>query len=516
MARGCDYEAQLAASCRLVGDALEHQRWRLVYQSNNASYGREPWLGPDIRDALREAEAEGVKAVVVAPIGFVCDHMEVIMDLDVDAAAVARELGLTMARAGDRRHASRVRRDGARAHRRAADAGRAAAGARLARPEPRPLRAGLLPAGPARAAEARALRRRRPLARADLSALARTDFDVIVIGAGLAGLHAALTLEAVGPSRARARGAAARRRAHSFDAPARRHGRSRRHVHRRRLCARDRRGRAPRRRAHRRDADARVLPRAGSRARRRDHSAARVADASRERFPGSKTESSCPGTTIACSRCATTRSRAPATGSTRGTRRSTCRRTTGSASLGLSERAIALAYGLNVSFGRDAHDVSALLLLFRGAFSKRSARSPRRPRASASRRATACSGYPKRWPARSRGGVELGRAASAIELADDGAVVTLRGRAPLPRAARRSRPCRCRVLRRIAIEPQAAGLPGRRGRDVAVAAADAGLSRAAQPLLGAGRLCREPVHGHARRHARRRAQSRRPDARSRA
>lgn len=99
MARGCAYETQLAASCRLVGDALEHQRWRLVYQSNNASYGREPWLGPDIRDALREAEAEGVEAVVVAPIGFVCDHMEVIMDLDVDAAAVARELGLTMARA---------------------------------------------------------------------------------------------------------------------------------------------------------------------------------------------------------------------------------------------------------------------------------------------------------------------------------------------------------------------------------------------------------------------------------
>lgn len=99
MARGCAYETQLEASCRLVGDALEQQRWRLVYQSNNASYGREPWLGPDIRDALREAEAEGVKAVVVAPIGFVCDHMEVVMDLDVDAASVARELGLTMVRA---------------------------------------------------------------------------------------------------------------------------------------------------------------------------------------------------------------------------------------------------------------------------------------------------------------------------------------------------------------------------------------------------------------------------------
>ena len=99
MASGCAYETQLQASCRLIGDALEHPRWRLVYQSNNASYGREPWLGPDIRDALREAEAEGVKAVVVAPIGFVCDHMEVVMDLDVDAANAARELGLTMARA---------------------------------------------------------------------------------------------------------------------------------------------------------------------------------------------------------------------------------------------------------------------------------------------------------------------------------------------------------------------------------------------------------------------------------
>jgi ferrochelatase len=100
MARGCAYETQLNASCGLVGDALERQRWRLVYQSNNASYSREAWLGPDIREALREAEAEGLKAVVVAPIGFVCDHMEVIIDLDVDAAATAQELGLTMLRAG--------------------------------------------------------------------------------------------------------------------------------------------------------------------------------------------------------------------------------------------------------------------------------------------------------------------------------------------------------------------------------------------------------------------------------
>ena len=100
MARNCAYEAQLLASCTLVGDRLEHQRWRLVYQSNNASYGRESWLGPDVATALRDAKAEGATSVVVVPIGFVCDHMEVALDLDVEAAALARELGLTMVRAG--------------------------------------------------------------------------------------------------------------------------------------------------------------------------------------------------------------------------------------------------------------------------------------------------------------------------------------------------------------------------------------------------------------------------------
>jgi len=99
MAQHCKYEAQLDEACQLVADALEHSRWRLVYQSNNASYGREQWLGPDISDAIRSAQAEGAERVIVAPIGFVCDHMEVVMDLDVDAAAAARELGLTMVRA---------------------------------------------------------------------------------------------------------------------------------------------------------------------------------------------------------------------------------------------------------------------------------------------------------------------------------------------------------------------------------------------------------------------------------
>jgi ferrochelatase len=100
MARASQYEVQLAESCRLVAESIGHARWRLAYQSHNASYGREPWLEPDIGDALREARAEGVIAVVVLPIGFVCDHMEVIVDLDVEAMATGRDLGLVMVRAG--------------------------------------------------------------------------------------------------------------------------------------------------------------------------------------------------------------------------------------------------------------------------------------------------------------------------------------------------------------------------------------------------------------------------------
>ena len=127
MARGCDYEAQLAASCaarrrRARASALaarlpEQQR---VVRPRAVARTRHP------RRAAAKRSAEGIKSVVVAPIGFVCDHMEVIMDLDVDAAAVARELGLDDGARCDRRHASRLRRDGARADRRAADAGRAA------------------------------------------------------------------------------------------------------------------------------------------------------------------------------------------------------------------------------------------------------------------------------------------------------------------------------------------------------------------------------------------------------
>ena len=99
MARNAPYEEQLRSACGLVAEALDHPRWQLVYQSNNASYGREPWLGPDISEALANVAETGTRRVVVAPIGFVCDHMEVVIDLDIEAAAAARDLGLEMIRA---------------------------------------------------------------------------------------------------------------------------------------------------------------------------------------------------------------------------------------------------------------------------------------------------------------------------------------------------------------------------------------------------------------------------------
>ena len=60
----------------------------------------QPWLEPDILDALKEANKEGVKNVLVAPLGFVSDHLEVLYDLDTEARELADELGLKMVRAG--------------------------------------------------------------------------------------------------------------------------------------------------------------------------------------------------------------------------------------------------------------------------------------------------------------------------------------------------------------------------------------------------------------------------------
>jgi ferrochelatase len=98
MAVNCDYAAQLAEVGDLIAQAVEIKNWQLVYQSRSGS-PMQPWLGPDISDHLRTLHGEGVRNVVVAPIGFVSDHMEVVYDLDVEAQLVASELGMKMVRA---------------------------------------------------------------------------------------------------------------------------------------------------------------------------------------------------------------------------------------------------------------------------------------------------------------------------------------------------------------------------------------------------------------------------------
>jgi len=96
MAEISDYQKQLDESCRLVAEQVGVSDWSLVYQSRSGPPGQ-PWLEPDIGDVLREMPRGA--DVVVAPIGFVSDHMEVIYDLDIEAQAVARECGVNMLRA---------------------------------------------------------------------------------------------------------------------------------------------------------------------------------------------------------------------------------------------------------------------------------------------------------------------------------------------------------------------------------------------------------------------------------
>jgi ferrochelatase len=99
MAQGCDYEKQLKETGRLVAEQIGCREWRLVYQSRSGPPSQ-PWLEPDILDCLRELKAaKGSSDVVIAPIGFVSDHMEILFDLDTQAKELCAELGLHMVRA---------------------------------------------------------------------------------------------------------------------------------------------------------------------------------------------------------------------------------------------------------------------------------------------------------------------------------------------------------------------------------------------------------------------------------
>ena len=97
MAANCEYVAQLNETARLIAETLGVKNWKVVYQSRSGSPSQ-PWLGPDICDHLKQLKSDGLTNAVIAPIGFVSDHMEVVYDLDVEAQSVAKELGMNVVR----------------------------------------------------------------------------------------------------------------------------------------------------------------------------------------------------------------------------------------------------------------------------------------------------------------------------------------------------------------------------------------------------------------------------------
>jgi ferrochelatase len=98
MAGNCQYENQLRQTCQSVAQAAGQENWHLVYQSRSGP-PTQPWLEPDICDHLRGLKSEGVTDVIIAPIGFLFDHMEVIYDLDTEAKKLCQELDINLIRA---------------------------------------------------------------------------------------------------------------------------------------------------------------------------------------------------------------------------------------------------------------------------------------------------------------------------------------------------------------------------------------------------------------------------------
>jgi ferrochelatase len=98
MATSCGYEGQLVEIARRVSERVGHGEWDLVWQSRSGP-PTQLWLEPDILDHLRALAENGVRDVVISPLGFLSDHMEVMYDLDHEAAALCRDLGINFVRA---------------------------------------------------------------------------------------------------------------------------------------------------------------------------------------------------------------------------------------------------------------------------------------------------------------------------------------------------------------------------------------------------------------------------------
>ena len=99
MAQTSRYVEEITESSAAIAALLGVGGWSVAYQSRSGD-GRTPWLEPDVNEVIREQAAWGVRGMVLAPVGFLCDHVEVLFDLDVEARQTAADAGLTLHRAG--------------------------------------------------------------------------------------------------------------------------------------------------------------------------------------------------------------------------------------------------------------------------------------------------------------------------------------------------------------------------------------------------------------------------------
>jgi protoporphyrin/coproporphyrin ferrochelatase len=93
---GDPYRDQLLQSSRLIAELVPARDWQFSFQSQSQT--GEPWLGPDLLDTLAELAASGRRQVVVAPVGFIADHLEILYDIDIEARQKATELGMELRR----------------------------------------------------------------------------------------------------------------------------------------------------------------------------------------------------------------------------------------------------------------------------------------------------------------------------------------------------------------------------------------------------------------------------------
>jgi protoporphyrin/coproporphyrin ferrochelatase len=99
MANRSPYVEQLEITARAIAEKIGHKNWSIAYQSRSGNPG-DAWLEPDINPVMRDLSIQGATDVVVAPIGFVCDHVEVLYDLDIEANKTAAQAGIKLHRVG--------------------------------------------------------------------------------------------------------------------------------------------------------------------------------------------------------------------------------------------------------------------------------------------------------------------------------------------------------------------------------------------------------------------------------